>query len=129
MSRSLVTSIGALAAFALVPPVVAQDASGEIVVSGPRLENSGERIGSQPTKMLVSQVSVPTHDLDLRTSYGRSVLDHRVKVAAAEVCYHIDQRSEPSGLVGNPLLEARDCRIEAARSAKVQVSAARWAAG
>jgi UrcA family protein len=125
MSRSLFIGLAAIASVAVAPMAMADE--GAIVVSGPRVQSSGEaKVGVNPTMALVSQVTVPTHDLDLRTQYGRSVLDHRVKLAAAEVCSRIDDLTPVYGLGPNRSSESRDCRLEAQKSASSQVRAAIW---
>jgi UrcA family protein len=126
MSRSLLVGFAAMAGIALAPMAIAQD--GSIVVSGPRVQSSGEaKVGVHPPRVLISQVSVDTHDLDLRTAYGRDVLDHRVKLAAREVCSRIDELTPVYGLGPDAAQESRDCRIEAEKSAYAQVRAAVWA--
>jgi UrcA family protein len=128
MSRSLIIGLAAIAGVAVAPMAVAQDDT--IVVSGPQVRSSGEaKVGVRQPTMLISQVSVATHDLDLRTKYGRSVLDHRVKLAAAEVCHRIDALHPANGVGANPADKSRDCRLEAQKSAHSQVRAAYWAAG
>jgi UrcA family protein len=67
----------------------------------------------------VAQVSVQTADLDLATKAGRSQLDHRLVIAAGEVC----GTPSPTDLVG--LNNARECRtnvLATARSAGQQLA-------
>jgi UrcA family protein len=128
MSRSLFIGLAAIAGVAVAPMAMADE--GAIIVSGPRVQNSGEaKVGVHPTRALVSQVTVPTHDLDLRTNYGRSVLDHRVKLAAAEVCSRLDDLTPVYGLGPSRNEESAECRLDAQKSAHLQVRAAHWAAG
>jgi UrcA family protein len=127
MSRSLLIGFAAIAGVTIAPIAMAQD--GAIVVSGPRYENVEGAKGVHPQRMLVANVSVPTHDLDLRTDYGRDVLDHRVEMAAREVCAHIDYLEPASGPGANPISASQDCRLQAKKSAMAQMRAAIWAAG
>lgn len=128
MSRSYLIGIAAIAGVAMTPMAMAQD--GTITVQAPRVvvADPGAK-GVHPPQALVAEVAVQTRDLDLRTAYGRDVLDHRVKMAAREVCSRIDELYRTGGPGANPSIDSRDCRIEAARSAQLQVRGAHWAAG
>ena len=124
MSRSLFIGLAAIAGVAVAPMAMADE--GAIVVSSPRVQDGGAK-GANPGLEVVSQVAVPTHDLDLRTDYGRSVLDHRVEFAARQVCARLDEATPASGI--DTPQETRDCRIEVRKSAQAQVRAAHLAAG
>ena len=127
MSRSLLIGFAAIAGVTMAPIAMAQD--GAIVVSGPRYESTDGARGVNPQRMLVANISVPTHDLDLRTDYGRDVLDHRVEMAAREVCADIDALEPAGGPGASQLSASQDCRVQARKSALTQVYAAIWAAG
>jgi UrcA family protein len=66
----------------------------------------------------VSEVSVPTADLDLHTAHGVATLRQRIRVAAKTVCMEaLPNASASSDLV-------RMCRIEAAQHALPAVKSA-----
>ena len=97
MSRLIIAGVAAIAAATLAPqaPVMAQNgesASSTITVTAPgvrqmRTDNKSTR----PDRMVVAQAVVYTNDLDLRTQYGRDVLDSRVRVAAEQTCDQLDR--------------------------------------
>ena len=125
MSRSILSGAAAIAAAALVSglPASAQESAG-IVVSAP----SGRiveqpRTGAQPRRLLVSNVVVYTGDLDLRTAYGRSVLDQRVRVAADEACDRLDSM-EATGFGSHMNPDSGDCRHLARKNAEPRVRTA-----
>lgn len=126
MSRSLFIGAAAFAAVALVPnaPALAQDNS--ITVRAPQSPRVSQPKNTvHPQRQLVAQITVATHDLDLRTAYGRYVLDSRVRAAADQVCDRLDAIDSGIGLSG-PTNESRDCRGNALRTARADT---RWAAG
>jgi UrcA family protein len=126
MSRSVLAGAALAAAAAFVPqtPAMAQDSAG-IVVTAPAIRNADEsRLGAQPRMRLVSNVRVYTGDLDLRTAYGRAVLDARVKLAADTACDRLDQIEPPTGVGAALNPDNGDCRHLAAKSALPQMRVA-----
>ena len=75
------------------------------------------RTGAQPRQRLVADVVVPTGDLDLRTSYGRTLLDRRVRVAADEACDQLDGL-ESTGVGASMNADMGDCRLQARKNAE-----------
>jgi len=128
MSRSVIAGAALIAAAAVVPqlPVAAQDNS-SITVSAPAARaarNAGQpRNMANPRMELVSNVSVSTADLDLRTAYGRAVLDARIRLAADAACDRIDEIDPPVG-VGGWSSDKGNCRHLAMKRAQTQRGAA-----
>ncbi len=124
MSRSLLAAAAtiALATFGPQVPAMAQaDAGTAITVRAPAIDNRDQsKYGVHPPMQLVSNVIVETGDLDLRTSYGRAVLDARVRLAADEACDRLDA-IEPSSGIGPLNPDTGDCRHLAMKSAERQV--------
>jgi UrcA family protein len=73
-------------------------------------------------------VSVDFTDLDLRSEYGRWVLDQRLRIAADAACDRIDAIDPPSG-PGGAAVDAGNCRSIALRNAMPQMRRAIQAAG
>ena len=128
MSRSVLAG-AAIVAAALIPqtPATAQS-NASIVVSAPAARsadrNAGQaRLGVHPQRQLVANVMVATSDLNLRTAYGRSVLDSRIRLAADLACDRLDEIDPPVG-VGGWSHDIGDCRHLAVQRAQMQ----RWAA-
>lgn len=128
MSRSvlLATALIATAAFGPQAPATAQD-SASITVSVPSVHpaprNAGQpRNSVHPRLQAAANVVIGTADLDLRTAYGRNLLDRRIRVAADAACDQIDAIDPPVGL-GGWIHDAGDCRHLAVRRAEPQ----RWA--
>ena len=118
MSRSVLFGAAlASAAFVAAMPLVAQQSDG-IVVSAPSGRTVEQpRTGAQPRQRLVADVVVPTGDLDLRTSYGRTLLDRRVRVAADEACDQLDGL-ESTGVGASMNADMGDCRLQARKNAE-----------
>ena len=124
MTRSILIGIAAIAT-AVVPlaPLAAQP--GDIVVSVPaphRAEKGWN--GVHPRMQVAASIMVETRDLDLRTQYGRSVLNQRVRYAADVACDRIDQIEPPTGVGAMMNPDVGDCRHLAAKSAEPQMVAA-----
>jgi UrcA family protein len=123
MSRSILAAAATIGLAAFVPhlPAMAQDNSPAITVRAPAIDNRGQpKYGVHPPMQLVSNVIVETGDLDLRTAYGRAVLDARVRLAADQACDRLDD-IEPSTGVGPLTPDSGDCRHLAMKSAERQV--------
>src|SRR5688500_13480667 len=131
MSRSVLAGAALAAGAVFVPqiPVAAQDNAG-IVVTAPAIRNADEsRLGARPRMRLASTIRVYTGDLDLRTVYGRAVLDARVKLAADAACDRLDQIEPPTGVGAALNPDLGDCRHLAAKSALPQMRIAIAASG
>jgi UrcA family protein len=128
MSRSLLAAVAAFAMTALPQaPAISQE-SGSITVTGPTARNSGEPAdGVRQRTRLTSAVTVDFADLDLRTEYGRWVLDQRLRIAADAACDELDAVDPPSGMGGG--IAYSDCRSLAMRRAEPQLRRAILAAG
>jgi len=130
MPRTILAAGAAIAMAAFVPqsPAMAQQSAG-IVVSAPNVRSAAEPSdGVQQRKQLVAQVVVDTSDLDLRTAYGRAVLDARIEMAADAACDRLDRIDPPVGPAGW-ISDKDDCRHLAAKRAEPQIWAAIRAAG
>ena len=123
MSRPIL-SLAALAVAIAVPqaPAVSQDDA--ITVTGPTKRNSGEPAnGVQQRTRIAADVAVYYADLDLRTDYGRWVLDQRLRIAADAACDRLDAIDPPSAVAET------DCRSLAMRRAEPEMRRAIRAAG
>lgn len=130
MSRTILATAATLAVAVCVPltPAASQD-DNAITVTGPTARNAGEPAdGVRQRTRLVADVSVDFADLDLRTEYGRWVLDQRLRIAADEACDQLDAIDPPSGM-GGAAVDAGDCRSVAFRSAAPQIRRAILSAG
>jgi hypothetical protein len=129
MSRSMIAA-ATLAAAALMPqtPAAAQPAG--ITITAPRAHGAWEPKFTVDHPMeLRAHVFVPTSNLDLRTDYGRSVLNYRMRLAAGEACREL-RSIEPSPGVGgmmNP--DPQDCRQHAYHNARREAGYLIYAAG
>ena len=125
MPRSILAGATAIAVAAFIPqlPATAQESAG-IVVSAPAIRDAREPSnGVQQRKQFVAKVVVDTSDLDLRSAYGRAVLDARIELAADAACDRLDEIDPPVGPGGwNP--DMGDCRHLAAKKAEPRM----WAA-
>ena len=122
MSRSILFA-ATVAAATLVPlvPAIAQQSDG-IVVNAPAPRNADEsKLGAQPRMRLAANVIVETGDLDLRTAYGRDVLDRRVRVAADQACDQLDDIEPPTGVGAAMNPDSGDCRHLAVKSAEPRI--------
>ena len=130
MSRSMLFVAATAAAAALTPQTPAAAQEPGIVVIAPRAPRSDEPMYSvQPSTRLYSHVFVPTADLNLRTGYGRFVLDRRMRLAADAACNRLDM-IEPSSGVGSAMnLDKEDCRFRAYKLAQRRARYLIWAAG
>ena len=118
MSRSILLRAAAIAA-ALIPQTAPAQQSDGLVVSAPAPRNAEEsRLGVQPRMRLVADVIVETRDLDLRTAYGRDVLDQRVRIAADQACDRLDAIEPPTGVGAAMNHDVGDCRQLARKSAE-----------
>ena len=123
MSRSILAGAAAIAAAAIVPqwPATAQD----ITVRAPITRSDEQpRLGVHPRMRLASTVRVETHDLDLRTAYGRAVLDARIRLAADAACDRLDDIEPPTGVGAAMNPDIGDCRHLAVKTAQFQVLSA-----
>ncbi len=127
MSRSLLAA-ALLGAAVLAPQVAAAD-DASITVTGPKRGTTGEPAnGVRQRTSVTTSVSVDVADLDLRSDYGRWVLDQRLRVAADAACDRIDQIDPPGG-PGGGALDTGNCRSIALRSALPQARRAILASG
>lgn len=130
MPRSILAGAAVIAMAAFIPqlPAMARD-SAAIVVSTPAIRDAGRPgDGVQQRKRLVANVVVDTSDLDLRTSYGRAVLDGRIRLAADAACDQLDEIDPPVG-PGGWIPDKGNCRHLAAKKAEPRMWAAIRAAG
>jgi UrcA family protein len=125
MSRSFLAAAAIVAAVALPQaPAVSQDDA--ITVTGPTHRNAGEPAnGVQQRTRIAADVSVDYADLDLRSEYGRWVLDQRLRLAADAACDQLDEIDPPSAVA----LDPADCRSLAMRRAEPEMRRAIRAAG
>jgi len=120
MSRSIIAGAAIMAAAALAPAMPAQAQSNAIIVSAPTVRNEGRPVdGVQQRQLLRTNVSVYTGDLNLRTSYGRAVLDARIRLAADTACDRLDEIDPPFGYGGWDF-DKGDCRHLAVKNAQFQ---------
>lgn len=128
MSRSILAGAAIVAAAAFVPQIpVAAQGNASIIVSAPGVRpvdrNSGQaRLGVHPQRELVAEVMVDTSDLNLRTTFGRTMLERRIRLAADMACDPLDEIDPPIG-VGGWNHDLGDCRHLAVRRAQMQ----KWA--
>ncbi len=126
MSRSILPGAVAIAAAALVthtPAMAQSDAA--ITVSAPTLRAGDQpKNSANPRMQFVANVRVATHDLDLRTEYGRDLLDQRVRLAADVACDRIDAIEPPTGVGASLNPDIGDCRHLAVKRAQPQVRTA-----
>jgi UrcA family protein len=129
MSRSLVATAALAVALALPQtPAVAQ-ADSAITVTGPKIGTTGEAAnGVRQRTAVTTSVTVEVADLDLRTDYGRWVLDQRLRIATDAACDRIDDIDPPGG-PGGGSLDDGNCRSIALRQAMPQARRAILAAG
>ena len=125
MSRSLLASAATIALAAFVPQLPAAAQSGpSITVTSPITRSEQQPwTGVEPRYEVASHVTVYTDDLDLRTEYGRAVLDARIKLAADQACDTLD-RIETAGVGAAMNPDSGDCRHLAAKNAVPQRRAA-----
>jgi UrcA family protein len=129
MSRTLLAAT-ALAVALTIPqaPAASQDDTA-ITVTGPKKGTTGEPAnGVRQRSTVTTSVSVDVADLDLRTDYGRWVLDQRLRIAADAVCDRIDDIDPPGG-PGGGSLDTGNCRSIALRNAMPQARRAIFSAG
>ena len=123
MSRPMLALAATVAMALPLVPAMAEDSS--ITVTGPAMGRAGQPAdGVNQRKRLVTNVTVDFADLDLRSDYGRWVLDRRVRIAADAACDRIDSLDPPSAAGG-----ADDCRSLAMRRAEPLIRRAIIAAG
>jgi len=119
MSRSILAVAVTAAAAALMPQMPAAAQEPGIVVAAPRVPAPWQPKNTvRRDTVMRAQVWVPTADLDLRTRYGRAMLDYRARLAADQACYQL-RLIEPSSGVGsmmNP--DPQDCRQRAYHNAR-----------
>ena len=130
MPRSFLATAATLVVAASLPltPAMSQT-DNAITVTGPTARSTGEPAnGVQQRMRLTSVVSVDFADLDLRTEYGRWVLDQRLRIAADEACDQLDAIEPPSGMGGGSV-DYDACRSLAIKSAMPQMRRAILAAG
>jgi UrcA family protein len=124
MSRFKILSTCVLAASVRpLTPAVAQDDyyssdSGSITVTAPHHRQVGRSALGAPIIESEAAQTVDYSDLDLRTSYDRERLNHRVNVAAYEACAALD---DAYGTADPSLSEPRDCYADARARAQRQV--------
>lgn len=130
MSRSILVAGALIGAAVTVPSASAASADdASITVIGPKIGTTGEPTnGVRQRTAVTTGVSVDFADLDLRTDYGRWVLDQRLRVAADAACDRIDMIDPPGG-PGGGSLDTGNCRSIALRSAMPQMRRAILAAG
>jgi UrcA family protein len=129
MSRSMIAA-AAFAAAALMPqtPAAAQPAG--ITVTAPRARDAWEPklTVNHPTE-LRAHVFVPTADLDLRTYYGRSALNYRMRLAAGEACRELRSIEPSPGVGGIMNSDPQNCRQRAYHNARRDARHLIYAAG
>jgi UrcA family protein len=119
MSRSLLVA-AALVAMALPQAPAASQDDTAITVTGPKMGSAGEPAnGVRQRQWITTGVSVDFADLDLRSDYGRWVLDQRLRIAADAACDRIDAIDPPGG-PGGGAADTGDCRAIALRDAMPQ---------
>ena len=129
MSRSLLATATLAAALALPQAPAAARSDTAITVTGPKVGTTGEPAnGVRQRTAVTTGVSVDFADLDLRTDYGRWVLDQRLRIAADAACDRIDDIDPPGG-PGGGSLDTANCRSIALRNAMPQARRAILAAG
>jgi len=122
MSRKILAGAATIAIAALAPqmPAMAQG-SPAIIVSVPAPQRADQpKTGVNPARQLVANVFVETYDLDLRTEYGRDILDNRIAAAADLACDRLDM-VESSGVGSGMNPDAGNCRHLARKSAEPSV--------
>lgn len=130
MSRSML-AVAVLCGVAVVMPQApaAAQADTAITVTGPKRGTTGEPAnGVRQRTRVTTSVSVDFADLDLRTDYGRWVLDQRLRIAADAACDRIDDIDPPGG-PGGGSLDTGKCRSIALRDARPQARRAILDAG
>jgi UrcA family protein len=130
MSRSIL-AVAVLCGVAVVVPQApaASQADTAITVTGPKRGTTGEPAnGVRQRTRVTTSVSVDFADLDLRTDYGRWVLDQRLRIAADAACDRIDDIDPPGG-PGGGSLDTGNCRSIALRDAMPQARRAILDAG
>ena len=129
MSRSLLATAAIAAALAIPQAPAGAQSDTAITVTGPKIGTTGEPAnGVRQRTAVTTSVSVDVADLDLRTDYGRWVLDQRLRIAADAACDRIDQIDPPGG-PGGGSLDDGNCRSIALRNAVPQARRAILAAG
>src|SRR6186713_3375832 len=110
MSRSLLATAAIAAALAIPQAPAGAQSDTAITVTGPKIGTTGEPAnGVRQRTAVTTSVSVDVADLDLRTDYGRWVLDQRLRIAADAACDRIDQIDPPGG-PGGGSLDDGNCR-------------------
>ncbi len=128
MSRSILAAATITFAVAVPQAPAASQGDGSITVTGPSARPSGDPSnGVRQRTRLTSNVVVEFADLDLRSEYGRWILDQRIRVAADAACDELDAIDPPSGMSGGVAYD--DCRSLAMRRAEPQKRRALLAAG
>lgn len=130
MSRSILAAAVMVGAAIAVPqsPAASQD-DAAITVTGPKRGTTGEPAnGVRQRSTVTTSVSVDHADLDLRTDYGRWVLQQRLRIAADAACDRIDAVDPPGG-PGGGALDDGNCRSIALRNAMPQARRAILDAG
>ena len=129
MSRSTIAAAALAVALAVPQASAASQHDMAITVTGPKIGTAGEPAnGVRQRTWVTTGVSVDFADLDLRTDYGRWVLEQRLRIAADAACDRIDAIDPPSG-VGGGAVDAGNCRSLAIRGAMPQMRRAILAAG
>jgi len=129
MSRSLLAAAALAAALAVPQSPAASQGDSSITVTGPKIGTTGEPAnGVRQRTTVTTGVSVDVADLDLRTDYGRWVLDQRLRIAADAACDRIDAIDPPGG-PGGGAMDAGNCRSIALREAMPQARRAILDAG
>jgi len=129
MSRSLLATAALAVALAVPQAPAASQGDASITVIGPKIGTTGEpATGARQHTAVTTGVSVDFADLDLRTDYGRWVLDQRLRIAADAACDRIDDIDPPGG-PGGGSLDAGNCRSIALKSALPQMRRAILDAG
>jgi UrcA family protein len=129
MSRSIFAAAAFVVVVGIPQAPAASQADSAITVTGPKIGTTGEPVnGVRQRTAVTTSVSVDFADLDLRTDYGRWVLDQRVRIAADAACDRIDAIDPPSG-PGGRALDVGNCRSIAMRNATPQMRRAILDAG
>jgi UrcA family protein len=130
MSRSILVAAATAAVTAAMPQAPAAAQNPSIIVSAPAIRGAGEPAnGAHQRLQLVTDVTVDYTDLDLRTAYGRTVLDQRMRIAADAACDRLDSIDPPTGIGASMNADWGDCRQLAFRKAEPQMRRAIVAAG
>src|SRR5689334_11196000 len=129
MSRSLLATAALAVALAVPQAPATSQSDSSITVIGAKVGTTGEPAnGVRQRTAVTTGVSVDFADLDLRSEYGRWVLEQRLRIAADAAWDRIDMIDPPGG-PGGGSLDTGNCRSIALRDAMPQARRAILDAG